>query len=198
MKICSQCKASKPLSEFGKRPERSSGVKSRCKACEAQNAKTYRQKNPEAWGLTKRRSYEKHADDVREYSRRYRVEHPERISAYNKKYRAENRDFVAFAMRRWQLAHPERLREIDANRRARKLDAWVEDVDRLVVYERDGGRCHICGESVERKGFHLDHLVPLSCGGEHSYRNVALAHPKCNMSRGAGRIPAQLLLLGRV
>lgn len=33
--------------------------------------------------------------------------------------------------------------------------------------------------------FTLDHVVPLARGGEHSYRNVKLAHPLCNSRKGA-------------
>lgn len=40
----------------------------------------------------------------------------------------------------------------------------------------------------------MDHLVPLSKGGDHSWENVALAHRSCNSKRGAGRLPAQLRL----
>jgi 5-methylcytosine-specific restriction endonuclease McrA len=42
----------------------------------------------------------------------------------------------------------------------------------------------------------LDHLIPLSKGGNHTSDNLALAHGRCNSRRGAGRIPAQLRLLG--
>lgn len=73
--------------------------------------------------------------------------------------------------------------------------APVTEVDRWAVYERDGGRCHLCGETVARDDFSLDHLVPLSAGGEHSMRNVATAHLLCNARRGVGGT-AQLRLLG--
>jgi HNH endonuclease len=41
----------------------------------------------------------------------------------------------------------------------------------------------------------LDHLIPLSRGGTHEPANVSLAHLRCNVSRGAGRKPAQLWLI---
>jgi 5-methylcytosine-specific restriction endonuclease McrA len=33
--------------------------------------------------------------------------------------------------------------------------------------------------------FHVDHVVPLARGGEHSYANTQPACPPCNMSKGA-------------
>jgi 5-methylcytosine-specific restriction endonuclease McrA len=32
---------------------------------------------------------------------------------------------------------------------------------------------------------HLDHIVPLARGGEHSYANTQPAHPTCNRRKGA-------------
>lgn len=53
------------------------------------------------------------------------------------------------------------------------------------IAARDGWRCHICTRKVTRKDWSLDHLIPLSCGGDHTYANVALAHHRCNTLRGA-------------
>lgn len=66
------------------------------------------------------------------------------------------------------------------------------------VYERDHGRCWICGcqtnfddvrytkDGVKYCGYTYpvkDHLVPLSCGGEESWENVRLACWKCNRDK---------------
>ena len=36
----------------------------------------------------------------------------------------------------------------------------------------------------------LDHIVPLSCGGEHSEANVQLAHFLCNSTKSDGQAVA--------
>jgi 5-methylcytosine-specific restriction endonuclease McrA len=68
-------------------------------------------------------------------------------------------------------------------RRALKLNAFVEDVKRATVYEMHGGMCGICEEFIVGE-FHVDHVVPLSRGGLHSYSNTQPAHPFCNRSKG--------------
>lgn len=73
-------------------------------------------------------------------------------------------------------------------RRARERAAYVEPVLRLVVFDRDGWECHECGGICDPHGPRaerpsLDHLVPLSEGGAHSYDNVATAHVGCNSRR---------------
>lgn len=90
-----------------------------------------------------------------------------------------------------------------ATKRARRRAAFVEVVDPATLFERDGWRCHICGGKVRRgvDGFDpqaptIDHVVPLSRGGEHSYRNTACAHRICNMRKGARDVGSQLALVG--
>lgn len=69
------------------------------------------------------------------------------------------------------------------------------------VGDRDGWRCHLCRKAVNSalSGMHprgptIDHLVPVSLGGEDVLSNVSLAHRECNVRRGVNRAPAQLLL----
>jgi hypothetical protein len=76
-------------------------------------------------------------------------------------------------------------------RRAAMSAVWVEHVDRDVVGARDGWRCGICRSKIRRTLTHphprsasLDHVEPLSLGGEHSYANTRIAHLFCNLSRG--------------
>lgn len=75
--------------------------------------------------------------------------------------------------------------------RARKAAAFVEDVDRDVVFERDGWRCGICSDPIDGELRHphpmsasVDHRVPLVAGGEHSYANCQAAHLGCNVKKG--------------
>jgi 5-methylcytosine-specific restriction endonuclease McrA len=82
-------------------------------------------------------------------------------------------------------------RAADVARRRMKAGAQVEPVSHLVVAERDGWRCAICRRKVTRANWSLDHVVPVSQGGAHTYANVVLAHRHCNSLRGAGRFPVQ-------
>jgi len=79
-------------------------------------------------------------------------------------------------------------RIVKATRRARKRGARAEIVDPFIVFDRDGWRCQMCGKATPRKrrgtrhqnAPELDHRVPLSLGGEHSYANTQCACRKCN------------------
>ena len=59
-------------------------------------------------------------------------------------------------------------------------------VNRRTVFQRDGHRCQYCGRQAEN----LDHVVPRSQGGEHSWTNVVAACRRCNTKKG-GRTPVE-------
>ncbi|MFD6517310.1 HNH endonuclease [Rhodococcus sp. NPDC060176] len=110
-------------------------------------------------------------------------------------WRESNPDKISAQYKAWRLEHPEKVRAKNQRRRARLLDAFVEDVDLQVVWQRDGGVCQLCDTAIDpeiewphRQSRTLDHIIPLSRGGEHSYANVQLAHHSCN-SRKNDSIP---------
>ena len=88
-------------------------------------------------------------------------------------------------------------------RRARMRNAYTELVDPLVIAKRDKYKCHICRKRVNMNLEHndkysptMDHLIPISLGGDHSYANIQLAHRTCNSSKGNRAVNEQLLLFG--
>lgn len=52
------------------------------------------------------------------------------------------------------------------------------------IWQRDKGRCHLCGEPVALQVMHLDHVIPRALGGEDHERNLRVAHRACNLSKG--------------
>lgn len=106
------------------------------------------------------------------------------------------------------LCRPCRATRIAARRSAAMARRWAAERvgDEITWRElgiRDSWVCHICGGKVRQVpggaksplGATVDHLIPIAGGGEHRWHNVALAHRKCNTSRGA-RGMVQLRLVG--
>ncbi len=67
-----------------------------------------------------------------------------------------------------------------------------EKFSRWDIFERDGWVCQICHELVDETmdghkplGPTLDHIIPVSRGGTHTWDNVQLAHRRCNSRKGA-------------
>src|SRR6187551_713608 len=57
---------------------------------------------------------------------------------------------------------------------------------RRAVFARDGWRCQYCGANAEN----LDHVVPRSRGGQHTWENVVAACRRCNTKK-EDRTPAE-------
>lgn len=88
-------------------------------------------------------------------------------------------------------------------RRAATRGADAEDVDRVVVGERDRWVCGICLRKVDKAIAYphphsqsLDHVIPLSEGGPHTYANTRIAHLECNIHRSDRGGNEQLSLIG--
>ena len=58
---------------------------------------------------------------------------------------------------------------------------------RRAVFARDGWTCQYCGASAEN----VDHVVPKSRGGPHSWDNVVAACRRCN-SKKENRLPSEV------
>lgn len=179
MKFCRPCGRWLPATtEFFCMHAKKGVLRSHCKECRAKDALRWRRANLERARKTERDYARAHAVQKRKVSREF----------YER-----NRDRQIAKARAWAIANPQRAREICANAtrvyQARKQDVFVELIDRAIVFERDEGVCGICGEPVVG-AFHVDHIIPLSKGGSHSYDNVQLAHPTCNLRKGASLLLA--------
>lgn len=83
----------------------------------------------------------------------------------------------------------------EASRRIKIETNMVDkDITLSALFNRDGGVCHICGDQCRWDDYttvngqkiagdwypSIDHVVPISKGGQHSWKNVKLAHRLCN------------------
>jgi 5-methylcytosine-specific restriction endonuclease McrA len=87
-----------------------------------------------------------------------------------------------------------RWRNRNNDRRINKGNTIDKDITLATLYERDKGICYMCGckcdwdDKKEIDGFFkvgkaypsIDHIIPLSRGGKHSWDNIRLACHHCN------------------
>lgn len=84
----------------------------------------------------------------------------------------------------------------NVKRRAEYFGVEFEQVDALSVFERDGWTCRLCGTatpyplrgSTAPMAPELDHIIPISKGGPHTYANLQCACRRCNIAKGARTI----------
>ena len=87
---------------------------------------------------------------------------------------------------RYELAVPRIIRVLTFT----KLPKRQVRFSRRNIFARDMGRCQYCGSKFPTSELSLDHVVPLSRGGQNSWVNVVCACTACNKRKG-GRTPEQ-------
>ena len=122
--------------------------------------------------------------------------HNKKSKSRNKLYYEKNKDIIAKKQKLYRLEHPELSRRSSRKRRARLMKiVRVEYTDQQVL-EKYGTKCHICSEQIDltaprstshyrwKQSLHIDHLIPISKGGEDTLENVRPAHGFCNIRKG--------------
>jgi len=156
------------------------------KAKEAERRRAYYLEHREELLANRADYYAANADEERAKQReRYLQANAEARAAY---YRERNADPEVKARNEakqaeWRAANKHLLVENMSRRRMRVIGGEYEVIDRLAVWERDAGTCRICGSEVQPDDWHMDHIIPVSRGGSHTYDNVAVTHPTCNMRK---------------
>lgn len=103
-----------------------------------------------------------------------------------------------------KAAERERSQRKCSRRRALQRGGRVEPYTLAEIAARDHCRCGICRKKVDMRIVDgrrslaptIDHIVPISEGGDDIKTNVRLAHRRCNSSRGARGGGEQLRLVG--
>lgn len=200
---CSRCHEYKAKTEFNRNARRPNGLQTYCRPCSSEKGREWDKANPEKARAKALRWASQNRDKSRANG-----------ALQSAKRRKANPDAVRRAIREWSKAHPEKVKEYTirwqarnqekvreyarraaAKRRVRVRGGFVEDVDIAVVAKRDGYSCGVCGGRVPQREWSLDHILPISKGGGHSYANTRLTHLKCNRLRN-NRGAAQLRLTG--
>jgi len=209
MKQCIDCEEVKPSTEFYRKTANKDGLQGRCKACDGAYPRNpeKRRASTRKWCLAnpeRRRAYDRewyaaNTERARATDREWRFANPEKVRASSRKYyeanpeksrargrkrraadpekhRSESRTRVS----KWRAANPEAVRLQVHRRRARKLANGVFLVTPQEINQMLARSCYLCGTapSVE-----VDHIVPLSRGGQHAVGNLLGACRSCNGSK---------------
>lgn len=208
IKWCSCCKQSRPTSEFCKDKSKPDGLGQRCRRCSAMSAAKHRNENKEA--IAKRKAeygvknkekialyrqenkerraatniayMQRNADTLKEKRLARYAEDPEKFKAIAAKYRAENPEKRA----EYKRNNKTRINSHYHNRRARKVAAGgshtYADIEKLILLQKN--KCPVCRVSL-KKGYHVDHIIPLFRGGTNDIRNIQILCPTCNLKKGS-------------
>lgn len=182
-KTCSRCGAEKPLDDFYRSSNTSTGRQSRCIDC-------CKEVKKEKWADPVER--EKNQKQFREWAQQNKALLNERQKERARANPEPNRERV----KKWREENPERARENARRqkviRREREQAAKTgKRVSKVKAWEDQGGICP-CGEPIDRSLKYpdpmspsLDHITPLARGGKHEQSNIQWMHVRCNVIKGA-------------
>lgn len=185
LKRCSQCKQHLPANRFNRDKSHKDKLASSCKTCNNARSAAWRKNNLDRERENGRKWRLNHPDQARGSRRAYYEQHIDEHRANGKNWNKQHRKWVNILSSKWAKSHPEQIRKNSHRRRAEKRNAigthTAQDIMILNINQRN--KCAYCGVQLGNK-YHVDHIIPLSRGGSNDFDNLALACPRCNMSKG--------------
>jgi len=106
------------------------------------------------------------------------------VAELQQMYERGDHDWIRCA--RQHVAAP-RIIRIHSN--DRQPDYHVK-LNRRNLFARDGNRCQYCGKRFPISELSIDHVLPQSRGGEHTWQNLVCSCVACNSRKGS-RTPLQ-------
>lgn len=165
--------------------------------CQLHYHRDYAAKNRERLSEYKRTWYQDNVEVEREKRKVNYQNNKEAYKARASTWSAANPERRGEIRRASDRRHPEIKEKASLKRRATKRNAFVESFTADQLLDMYGSDCHICLKPIDldaprrigyegwEAGLHIDHVVPLSRGGEHSLKNARPAHGLCNLRKGS-------------
>ena len=165
-------------------PQREYNAREEVKQRKREYNKAYQAQNAEQIKVQRAEYRESNKEKKKVADKEYNAKNADKIKAQKSAAYFAKRQDVIDRNRRWRHENPEKILAKNQRRRAAKANVRVENIKPSDIYKRDNGICGICGEHVDINVFTIDHIVPLSKGGDHIESNLQIAHRSCNSKKG--------------
>lgn len=152
-----------------------------------EKCKQYRENNKEKISKHKKQWYEDNKEDFLKNCKNYRENHKEEISMCKKQWYESNKENVLEKCKQYREENPEKMFNNNVKRRLREenqgdgisKEQWLE---MMLWFDF---RCAYSGEYIGNDSKHrtVDHIIPLSNGGEHEIWNCVPMYDSYNFSK---------------
>jgi 5-methylcytosine-specific restriction endonuclease McrA len=174
-KQCNKCNEWKDYNEFYKRADYSDGHLNTCKPC----CRQYRKKIYEEGGKAHRQKHKKFLEVLNADFWKQKEEEWEQMRLKN-----------ALAYRQSESGRAACYRG-NQKRRSYKHKVYFKPHERKEILDRDNWTCQCCKCKVhddktnDHYKAHVDHIIPLSKGGDSEPNNLQILCRRCNQTKGA-------------
>lgn len=187
-KRCKGCGEVKDFSEFHKHKNRKDNLNDICKKCNSEKVLKWQKNNPEKVGIKSKKWATAHKEQRYVAGVKWRNSNYEKMKQLIKAWADSHREKRRASVKKWQDSHPEQRALNQRNREIKKLNVGgtITIKDLAWLKDKYGDRCLCCGASGVK--LTLDHVVPISKGGENSINNAQLLCGSCNSKKGTKTI----------
>ena len=209
IKICSKC--GKLLvaynGNFHKKKNGKYGLRANCKRCQKQ----WRENNEESIKEKKKEYYKNNKENELERCNQWRKNNPNKIKEYSKKYYENNKDKikeykkdnnerVREQQKKWRENNPQYHKEYQKEYRKNNPEKEFNKSSKRRLKEENQGKgitkeqwlemmiffnwkCAYSGEKLTNDNRTIDHIMPLSLGGENEIWNCVPMYANYNFSK---------------
>lgn len=187
IKKCSKCGRLLVANEtnFLKNKGGKYGLRNDCKECKYRYEHEHRGNKKEYLNTKRMERYEKNKDKELKRQREYNKTHKKEKREYNKKYREEHKEEIKIKEKQYREENP----HIQFNRSSKRRSLEENQgsgIDKEQWYEMMNffdWKCAYSGISLNKDNRSIDHITPLSLGGEHEVWNCVPMLKSYNSSK---------------
>jgi 5-methylcytosine-specific restriction endonuclease McrA len=147
--------------------------------------KDWVKRNPDKHKISETKSREKRKTQRNIEARRWRQQHPDEVKKQWVMWRINNAEYLREYRKKYAEKYPEVVRARKHARRIKEksLPSKINPdyVKFLIVYQNM--ICNYCG--IIMVDYQIDHMLPISRGGDNSDSNLQLICPTCNRKKSS-------------
>ena len=177
IKVCTTCNKILVANEinFNKKKNGKFGLESKCKKCRKEYQKQWREENKEYYKEQRRKYYKNNKNNIKENVKQWRENNPEKV----KQWRENNPEKV--------FNHHQRRRQLEEEQgNGITKEQWLE------MMQFFNWKCAYSGIEFssynKNKDRTIDHIIPLSEGGENEIWNLVPMYMPYNSSKGTSNM----------
>lgn len=200
-RTCPTCLIEKDLNEnnFYVRKDRGKiNFRKDCKECVKIKRADYRKENKEKVYAATSVWLQKNKEYVKEKQKKRYEEKKELIIFKAKQYYQKNKDSLRISSKKWYERNKDKGYQYSLKRRSLKHFVRFEGIKRKELLDRDNWKCQLCNVTVHDRSeggnenrhlwddefkAHIDHIIPISRGGDSTPENLRVLCRTCNLSK---------------